>query len=51
MTPRLKEILERRKANADTQTATEVKGETDTESPDLILVPSFVTNDEFSEFF
>lgn len=56
MTPRLKELLERRKAKTDTATATQTE---DTqvvsleETPAVILVPAFdcPLEDEFSQWF
>ncbi len=56
MTPRLKELLERRKAKADTDVVTISEAQADSpkeESPALILVPFFdcPTKDRFSEYF
>lgn len=54
MIPRLKAILERKKAKAETQsTTTEEQRVSIEETPALILVPAFdfKTDDEFSPYF
>ena len=54
MIPRLKAILERKKAKAETQsTTTEEQGVSIEETPALVLVPAIdcKTDDEFSPYF
>ena len=53
MTPRLKELLEKRKAKADTQTETKTQEITADDTPAIILVPAFdiPMRDEYSEYF
>ena len=53
MIPRLKAILERKKAKAETKTNNEEQRVSIEETPALILVPAFdcKTDDEFSPYF
>lgn len=53
MTPRLKDILERRKAKADTQTESKKQGESLTDTPSIFSTSAdlILQRDRFSDFF